>query len=489
MTNKDIKEKMFDLLNNTKGLYSHIAIEKLVSVMMIDYVKSQNKDVIENYYNYKGPDMILPDGIDDENGCIAVEIKSLRQKQMSLNVIYNTIRRFTFDRGEINKLLIIFVNELPSEIRERIKGKEEQLNFELIIWDIDDLVSLFSKNMNLFIETYNNLDSILLRDTVQVGIKANNDYYLIKRKKYIEQLKSQYKKDNIVLFVGAGASYEANIPTWNSLISELYVSLIDKLLKTHQIEINDEDKEKIKESVINQNGNSLLIQTRFLKNSFKENFDESVREILYKNVVETSDLLEEIGQLCIPNRGKLGIRAIIDYNFDDLIERNLKRLRVKHQSIYAEAMHPDLDALGVYHVHGFLPQDKEDYNDLGNTLLVFSEDGYHKLMLDPYNWANISQLNFMVNNTCLFIGLSMTDPNMRRLLEIAAQKKYDDDLCQHYVIMRRFKINNSGKSESIKRFENVNESLQEDFFKSLGVNVIWVNDYDEIPNLLKQIKN
>ena len=153
----------------------------------------------------------------------------------------------------------------------------------------------------------------------------------IKRKKYIEQLKSQYKKDNIVLFVGAGASYAANIPTWNSLISELYVSLIDKLLKTHQIEINDEDKEKIKESVINQNGNSPLIQTRFLKNSFKENFDESVREILYKNVVEKSGLLEEIGQLCIPNRGKLGIRAIIDYNFDDLIERNLKRLRVKHR--------------------------------------------------------------------------------------------------------------------------------------------------------------
>ena len=124
-----------------------------------------------------------------------------------------------------------------------------------------------------------------------------------------------------------------------------------------------------------------------------------------------------------------------------------------------------------------------------NTLLVFSEDGYHKLMLDPYNWANISQLNFMVNNTCLFIGLSMTDPNMRRLLEIATQKEYDGDLCQHYVIMRRFKINDSGKSESINRFENVNESLQEDFFKSLGVNVIWVNDYDEIPNLLKQIKS
>lgn len=489
MANIDIKEKIFDLLNNTKGLYSYIAIEKLVSVMMTDYVKSQNKDVIENYYNNKGPDMILPDGIDDENGCIAVEIKSLRQKQMSLKVIYDTIGRFTFNRGEINNLLLIFVNELPSQIRERIKEKEEQLNFKLMIWDIDDLVRIFSKNEILFFDTYNNLDSILLRDTVQAGIKANNEDYLIKRKKYIERLKSQYKKDNIVLFVGAGVSYDANIPTWDSLISELYVSLIDKQLKIHKIEINDDDKEKIKNSVIKQNGNSPLIQTSFLKNNFKENFNESVREILYKSVVETSGLLEEIGQLCIPNRGKLGIRAIINYNFDDLIERNLKRLRVKHQSIYAEAMHPDLDALGVYHVHGFLPQDKEDYNDLENTLLVFSEDGHHKLMLDPYNWANISQLNFMVNNTCLFIGLSMTDPNMRRLLEIATQKEYDGDLCRHYVIMRRFKIKNSGKSESINRFEYVNESLQENFFKSLGVNVIWVNDYDEIPNLLKQIKS
>ena len=100
-------------------------IEKLVSVMMIDYVKSQNKQVIESYYNYKGPDLILQDGIDDEKGCIAVEIKSLRQKQMSLKVIYDTIGRFTFNRGEINKLLLIFVNELPSQIRERINEKEE----------------------------------------------------------------------------------------------------------------------------------------------------------------------------------------------------------------------------------------------------------------------------------------------------------------------------------------------------------------------------
>lgn len=111
----------------------------------------------------------------------------------------------------------------------------------------------------------------------------------------------------------------------------------------------------------------------------------------------------------IPNRGKLGVRAIINYNFDDLVEKNLKRLRVKYHSIYGEGMIPDTDELGIYHVHGFLPQEKENYENLTKSLLVFSEEGYHKLMLEPYNWANISQLNYMINNTCFFIGLSMTD--------------------------------------------------------------------------------
>lgn len=67
MENIDIKEKMFDLLNNTKGLYSYIAIEKLVSVMMAKYLESQNKRFIqESDYNHLRFDMILPDGIDDE---------------------------------------------------------------------------------------------------------------------------------------------------------------------------------------------------------------------------------------------------------------------------------------------------------------------------------------------------------------------------------------------------------------------------------------
>lgn len=486
----DIREALLELVNSESVRYSYMAIEKIIIVMMRDYLKAQNKRLLaENEVMHRISDMILPDGIDNEDGYIAAEIKLYRHKQMSLRLIYDTIGRFSINRGEINKLLLIVVNELPEGIRNRIEGKKKQLNFELIIWDIDDLIRIFSNNENLFVETYNNLNTVLLRDTINDGILRNNSTYLEKRKKYVEQLHVQYENDNIVLFLGAGASNEAKIATWDTLISELFVALIDKQLIANHIQIEKKDKKKIVKEVINQNGNSPLLQTRFLRNGFENDFEELVREILYKNAVESSDLLEEIGQLCIPNRGKLGVRAIINYNFDDLVEKNLKRLRVKYHSIYGEGMIPDADELGIYHVHGFLPQEKENYENLTKSLLVFSEEGYHKLMLEPYNWANISQLNYMINNTCLFIGLSMTDPNMRRLLAIAAQKRTENDSdCQHYAIMRRFRMKEYAEVDSIKSFERVNETLQESFFKELGVNVIWIDEFSEIPAILKQIK-
>lgn len=486
----DIRETLLELANSQTIRYSYVAVERLIVIMMGDYLKWQDKRLFsDNKVTHGIFDMIFPDGIDNDESRIAAEIKMFRYKRASLRAIYNAMSYFLAGKGEFDKFLLIVVAELSEEIKQSIEDRRKQLEIELILWDINDLVRIFSKNEKLFAETYNNLNTVFLKDTINNGISRKSSIYLEKRKKYVEQLQVQYKNDNIVLFLGAGASNEAKIVTWNTLISELFVALIDRQLSENNIQIEEEDKRKIVEELINQNGNSPLLQTRFLRNGFESDFEELVREILYKNASDSSDLLEEIAQLCIPNRGKLGVRAIVNYNFDDLIEKNLKRLRVKYHSIYGEGMVPDADELGIYHVHGFLPQEKENYDNLAKSLLVFSEEGYHKLMLEPYNWANISQLNYMINNTCFFIGLSMTDPNMRRLLEVAAQKRTENDgECQHYAIMKRFKIKDVDKSYSIESFERVNETLQESFFKELGVNVLWIDEFSDIPMLLKEIK-
>ena len=488
----DIKRAMMDIVNSETNIrYAWLAIEKLVDTMLSDYLNKQGKAYKKRPISHNMRfDALLPDGIEDIKGIVAVEIKMARNGGILLNRMYDIIGRIALAEAPIDSLLLIIVGEMPTQTLEHFFENEHQLRFKVHIWDINKLVEIFSQNEKLFAETYSNLNHALMQDAIMSGISRDDDTHRAKKQEYINQLNADYKKDNIVLFLGAGASKDADIAMWDALISELYVELVDKQLQKRHIHIEKESREKLAKEIIAQNGNSPLLQTRFLRKGFEDGFEELVGKILYQNAKETSALLEEIGQLCIPNRGKLGIRAIVNYNFDDLVEKNLERLRVKHRSIYSEGVIPENEELGIYHVHGFIPQNKDNYSKLTESLLVFSEEGYHKLMLEPYNWANMVQLNYMISNTCVFVGLSMTDPNMRRLLEIAAQKKTDNEsICKHYAIMRRFSLKDSTENNTIKSFEGVNESLQESFYQELGINIIWVDEYSEIPEILRQIKS
>ncbi len=485
----DIKEALTNFVTNSNQRNPYVSIEKLITIMLRDYLYKQGKTIVLGERPTEIFDFLMPNGIDENTEPVAVEIKMFRTPFVNPRVIYDVIGRFSLYREDINTLLLIIVNEIPDRLRKTLENRKESTGFQLIIWDINDLVRIFSLNEKLFEETFNSINTLLIQDTINNGIRRKSRTYIEKRERYLEQLKQCYEKDDLVLFLGAGISSDAGISTWDNLITGLFIALIDKQLVSNKIVISDKEKEQIVKKIIEQNGNSPLLQTRFLRNGFEEDFEEEVRKLLYQNASDKSKILEEIGQLCVPKRGKVGVQAVVNYNFDDLIEKNLKRLRVKYKSIYTEGVIPDTDELGIYHVHGFLPRMKKEYSNLTKSHLIFSEEEYHKLMIEPYNWANFCQLDFMINNTCLFIGLSMTDPNMRRLLEIAVNMRPENDMrCRHYAIMRRFQMEQLQTSAPVRSFESVNEELQESFFNELGINVIWVDDYDEIPDILKRIK-
>ena len=71
--------------------------------------------------------------------------------------------------------------------------------------------------------------------------------------------------------------------------------------------------------------------------------------------------------------------------------------------------------------------------------VVFSEDAYHSQFIDPFSWSNLVQLNHLNNSTCLFIGISLTDPNMRRLLDVSIRKNGKGEK-NHYIVKKRYTI-------------------------------------------------
>lgn len=490
----DIKKMILDFMysDESNNRYAYVAIEKLANIMLSDYIGKQNKPIHVNYLKKTNLglveyDLYAPKGFDKYTGKTVIEIKISRHRFIPKKILRDTVSRFAEQETEVKNFIILFIGEDINV--NQFLSFDIYTHLKLDFWDMDMFVSICEQNKGLFLETYNNLSKYIIRDTVSKGIEREPKTYINKRNQYLKQLKEEYYSDNLTLFLGAGASHDAHIATWETLISRLFVALINNSLKNNGIQLTEADEKKVINAVMNQNGYSPLLQTRFLRQGFEEDFEDLVRNILYKEAKDTSDLLEEIGQLCIPLRGKSGIKAVINYNFDDLVEKNLGRLRVKSHAIYSEGEKVESDELGIYHVHGFLPKDKGTYEHLSKSLLVFSEEGYHKLSLDPYNWANMIQLEFLTKSTCLFIGLSMTDPNLRRLLDIAAQKNVDDS-CNHYAFLKRAKLETkpNGRND-LKNFELVNEELQESFFRELGVNIIWYDDHNEIPKLLKTIKS
>ena len=134
--------------------------------------------------------------------------------------------------------------------------------------------------------------------------------------------------------------------------------------------------------------------------------------------------------------------------------------------------------LPIYHVHGFLPRHEKIPKD---REIIFSEDAYHGQFIDPFSWSNLIQLNKLSQNTCLFIGLSLTDPNLRRLLDVA-NRKNPGKAMNHYLIKKT-----PAPSKSSARIDDLAYFLEEQDANELGLNMIWVDDFADIAPLIRSI--
>lgn len=323
-----------------------------------------------------------------------------------------------------------------------------------------------------------------------------------------ENLRSAYVNGRLVLVLGAGVSMSHGLPDWNTLLQQL-------ILRTTADEGRDHSDEYL---LVAQLFNQIfrpspLIAARYLRLRLGEEFDKAVHEVVYEDLdlQKSSELLDEIRQLCVSPGRNPNLNAVITYNYDDLLETYLENLQIKvpYKSIYAVGMNPDPDELPIYHIHGYLPVRPELAPENKVTL---SEDIYHEQYADIYSWNNIVQINKFRDYTCLFIGTSFTDPNLRRVLDIAAQQRGPDRAIQHYIVRPRHRteqvqsqINKvletnkdmlDERQRANLRLERTAENLvelmrnfDEEDARSFGVETVWVEDYEEIPKVLREVQN
>ncbi|MBN2545507.1 MAG: SIR2 family protein, partial [Spirochaetes bacterium] len=145
-------------------------------------------------------------------------------------------------------------------------------------------------------------------------------------------------------------------------------------------------------------------------------------------------------------------------NYDEyltnLINSNKKGGNKNDQRIAKDIFHsrnnPILEKnfLPIYHVHGFIPT-PETIIRIKPENVVLAQDEYFQNMFEPYSWQTTCQLHYLMNYTCIFIGASLSDWNVLRLISNA--NKYTDSN-ERYVFINDY-------YDSIKYFFNSEDSV------------------------------
>jgi hypothetical protein len=495
MTFRETIDYLKDLEGNAPSLF-----ERLIIIILERFFLENGKRIFVEY-KVEGIedrlDIFIPSGIDSNKPSV-IEIKYLTSKKFLLiNQIILDYAKKTFPIHTTNTFLLVLPiyldkNDFTTKINPFIKGKYPDFNLE--IWDVNKIQPLFDTYVEYVSNVIPQLRPRAIKSIVDKSLHPKE--WEKERKDLLVKIKQAYVNDDLVLFTGAGVSASAGLPQWDALLSQLLVSMISNNLPSDS-RVTDEEKVVLAEVLKKVNLSSPLLEARYVNSGIGDTFESEVASILYNKVTDetSSPLLKAIANLSAPSRGKVGLAAIVTYNFDDLFEKELVKVKVKHRSIFRDSDLPEKHELGIFHVHGFLPRNDRSYLGIKESVLVFSEKNYHAVMKDPYFWSNIVQLNFFRENTCVLVGFSGSDPNLRRLLEIA---KIKTKFSKHFILLKR-STSEEFEIEYKKHYSNydpnlltsintIHHRLLEQSFDELGLNVIWYQTYEEIPDVLNLIK-
>ena len=427
-------------------------------------------------------DAVLPQGIEEDNKRTYVEIKYAKNKFSYKSILPKSIKELK----ENEQLLLILGSVLSQEEKLEIKELAQSCSkCNVIVWDYNDLFEKIRYEPD-YVGYLVNPQKALVEDAISSS--SDPDKQKEVRKERIELLKEAYRCQNVTLFLGAGVSMDAGIPLWNKLVHKLLIAMIQQ--KTEGVELNPQEIETLNELVNANREDTPLTQIRYIRSAFEnEEYHEIVRNVLYQDKINTNtDLLNALSEIVKPERAHVGVKSIVTYNFDDLLERKLFSKNINFNVVCQETDMPSTNSLNIYHVHGFLPHNTTE--KLASEIsLIFSEEDYHRVYRDAYCWSNITQLNAFRDSTCLFIGCSLSDPNLRRLLDIPARVSESP---RHFAIMKRKSIQypptlQESDKKLIKLYQNIDNNVREELFRTLGINVIWIDDYKEIPKILLEL--
>jgi hypothetical protein len=344
----------------------------------------------------------------------------------------------------------------------------------------------------------------------------------------LKALRIAWKSRQLVFFLGAGVSLPYGLPTWKNLVLEL---LFEQAAHTRRLgRMWPHYRRALASWMTDYFDYNPLVLARMVEQTLRREakkgasssaapddeavaraFIEKLRARLYANFKPPTGgntALQAIARLVKLNTASQGVAAAVTFNYDDLLEQELKAVGVDVFSV-VDGQRPQGSAFRVFHPHGYVPKD----GAAGRSTLVFTEDDYHKLTESSFHWGLSEIVNYLRKQTVLFVGLSMSDPNVRRLLDASKnwkipphrqiQKRHSVSAAEMPEVLRDVARRALQHGEMLDRHDEhkdqdelkaaIGEALRQadtydrEVFESMGVKTIWLEDWNDLTTLIDRI--
>jgi SIR2-like domain len=210
----------------------------------------------------------------------------------------------------------------------------------------------------------------------------------------------------VTVIVGAGASVEATLPDWQSLIRRL----LERASRSVPELADEASRAAWAEETLKADG--LLGAAAVVEALSKEQLQTWIVEGLYERAPASSYRPGPISEQVAFLHRCLGTKlTIATSNYDDLLEEALRDGGIRRARIrsYITGRRGSEGAVGVIHLHGYAGRDRT------KGTLILSEEQYQRMQRGQ-SWQERFVGERLLSTNCLFVGTSLTDPNLIRYL-------------------------------------------------------------------------
>lgn len=268
-----------------------------------------------------------------------------------------------------------------------------------------------------------------------------------------QSLRDAYKNGRCAVYVGAGASKAAGLPLW----SEMLQAMLDRAVVERLVAPNAIDEYKV---LIGNPSKSLMVASA-LKEVLGRYFEDFIRTTFVVPKPKPTQLHHELVRL-------KSLQFVITTNYDALIERAYQAsdpdvVVCTFEDVGATQSSLSNREFFVLKAHG-------DATKAGNGI-VMTETDYRELLYRKRAYQAMLASMFTMY-TIVFVGASMSDPELQLLLSYISDAFLPTSGPQHFALLSE---------------EDVGEVERRQWRKDFGINVIPVskaNDYAEVTEFI-----